>query len=359
MASKQETAQQAKVPSAKSNSYRLTADEETVLFKYRESRSALEKECTEKGIDVNSVKHYWYKSEMFSIFAKPGSVSIDDIKKTIIKDLQKYSPTFKSIVRKPIKDPHLLLISLADVHIGKLCMALEAGSDYNVEIAIKRVREGVEGLLQRSSCYNINKILLVIGNDILHTDNLNSSTTAGTPQNTDGLWHSNFLKAKDLLVEIIEKLTSVANVHVIHNQSNHDYMSGWFLAQCVMTHFRKCKNITFDVSPKHRKAFVYGNNLISSTHGDGIKEDLLPNLLAQEFPKEWSECMHRYIFKHHVHHRTSKDYIGVTIQTLRSTSGTDAWHAKAGYTGVPIALEAFLHHPILGQTAQFSYLFSK
>lgn len=341
------------------NRYRLTLDEEALLFKYRESRSLLEKDCAQAGIDVQDVKHFWYKSKLFSIFAKPQEKSIDDIKSIIIKDLQKYSPKFKAIVRKPVRDPHLLMISLADVHIGKLAKACETGSEYNVKIAIDRVREGVEGLLQRSSGFNINQILLIIGNDILHTDSVNGTTTAGTFQNTDGMWHENFLKAKDLIVEVIEKLLPIANVHVLHNQSNHDFMSGFFLCQCVLAHFRKCKNVTFDSSPAPRKAFVYGENLIGSTHGDGIKEDLLPGLLAQEFPKEWSSCSYRYIFKHHVHHSNKKDYIGVTLQTLRSTSGTDSWHAKAGYTGVPIALEAFLYHPGLGQIAQFSYLFKK
>jgi hypothetical protein len=348
-----------KTEPAGSNSYRLSPDEETVILKYRNSYNALEKECKEKGIDSKTVKHYWYKSELFSIFAKPGEISIDAMKEEIIKDLSKYSPKFKAIKRKVTKDPHCLVISLADIHIGKLCSAAGTGSEYNVKIAIERAKEGVLGLIQRSSCYNINKILFIIGNDILHTDTTHGTTTGGTFQNTDGMWHDNFIKAKDLLVELTEYLLTIADVHVLHNQSNHDTMSGFFLCQCVLAHFRKCKNVTFDSSSRPRKAFVYGKNLIGSTHGDSIKEDLLPGLLAQEFSGEWAMCPHRYIFKHHFHHRTSKDYIGVTVQTLRSSSGTDEWHAKCGYSGVPIALEAFLHHPLLGQTAQFSYLFSK
>jgi hypothetical protein len=351
-------ANQSKEPLSEAR-YRLTLDEEALLFKYRESRTLLEKDCASAGIDPKDVKHFWYKSKLFSIFAKPKEKSIDDIKAIIIKDLQKYSPKLKTIVRKPIKDPHLLMISLADVHIGKLTKACETGAEYNVKIAVDRVKEGIEGLLQRSSGFNINKILLIIGNDILHTDTMNSTTTNGTHQNSDGMWHENFLKAKDLIVEVIEKLLPVADIHVIHNQSNHDFMSGFFLCQCVLAHFRHSKNVTFDSSPAPRKAFMYGTNLIGSTHGDGINPDLLPGLLAQEFSKEWSLCKHRYIFKHHVHHSTKKDYIGVTLQTLRSTSSTDSWHTKSGYTGVPIALEAFLHHPKLGQTAQFSYLFNK
>jgi len=354
--SKKATVRQAKSPNS-ANQYRLTADEETVLFKYRESRSALEKECAEKGIDEKSVKHYWYKSEMFSIFAKPGQISIGEIKKDIIKDLNKYSPKFKTIVRKPTKEGHCLVIDIADLHIGKLASAVETGDPYNSDIAVQRAKEGVESLLKLSSGTKLDKIVLIIGNDILHTDSSKSTTTAGTFQNTDGIWHDNVIKAKNLFVEIIEKLTSVCDVHIVHNMSNHDYMSGWFLAQIIYAHFRLCKNITFDVSPSYRKAFVYGKNLIGSTHGDGSKHELLNGLLAQEFPHLWAATTHRYIYTHHTHHKTSKDYIGVTVETVRSASSTDSWHHINGYQHAPKAIEAFLHHKERGQVARFTHTF--
>ena len=107
---------------------------------------------------------------------------------------------------------------------------------------------------------------------------------------------------------------SVADVHFTFNPSNHDYTHGFFLAQVIETYFRNSKNITFDCSIAHRKGFMYGNNLIGTTHGDGAKSQDLPLLMAQEFSKEWAETKHRYVYTHHVHHKTSKDYIGVTVE---------------------------------------------
>ena len=60
--------------------YRLTDDEEALLMKYRTQKSKLEDECNAAGIDPKEVKHYWYKSEMFSIFAKPKEKSLQDLK---------------------------------------------------------------------------------------------------------------------------------------------------------------------------------------------------------------------------------------------------------------------------------------
>jgi len=337
--------------------YWLDVDEEQLIIKYREQKGLLEAECAIAGIDSKEVKHYWYKSKLFSIFAKKGQKSLDDLKSHLIKDMGKYTPKYPVIKRVKIKDCHCLVIDPADIHIGKLASEYETGDAYDNSIAVKRVKEGVSKILQHSAGFNIDKIVLIIGNDILHTDNTRRTTTSGTPQDTDGQWFDNFLLAKKLYVDIIETLVTIADVHVIHNQSNHDYMAGWYLAQVIETWFKSSKNITFDTSTAHRKAFVYHKNLIGSTHGDGAKAHDLPLLMAQEFKMEWSATEHRYVFTHHVHHKTSKDYIGVTVEASRSPSGTDSWHHQKGYQHSPKAIEAYLHHPTNGQVARFTHKF--
>ncbi len=340
------------------NRYRLTEDEESLLLKYREQKSLLDKECEIAGIDPRDVRHYWYKSKLFSVFAKPQQKTIQDLRDELIKDMSKYSPKYPKIIRVKQKDNHCLVIDPADIHIGKLSSKYETGEDYNNNIAINRVLEGIDGILKTSCHFNLDKIVLIVGNDIIHTDNPKRQTTSGTPQDTDGQWYDNFLLAKKLYIEVIEKLVQIADVHVIHNVSNHDYMTGWFLAETVKTWFRNSKNITFNTDMKHRKAFVYHKNLIGTTHGDGAKNNDLPLLLAQEFKNEWAITDHRYIYTHHVHHKVAKDYIGVTVEATRSPSGTDGWHHRNGYTGVPKAIEAYLHHPTNGQIARFCHIFN-
>jgi hypothetical protein len=249
-----------------------------------------------------------------------------------------------------------MVISPADVHIGKLCTAFETGEEYNQQIAVKRVMEGVQGLLDSASGWNLDRIHLIIGNDILHTDTPRRTTTSGTPQDTDGMWYENFLNGVRLYVDVINTLKQVANVHVSYNPSNHDYTNGFFLAQLIETHFRLDKNVTFDVSISHRKYYVYGENLIGSSHGDGAKIQDLPLLMAHE-SKHWSECKHRYIYTHHLHHKTSKDVMSVCVETLRSPSGTDSWHHRNGYQHAPKAIEGFIHHKKNGQIARLTHLF--
>ena len=289
---------------------------------------------------------------------KKGSNEIDylKLKDVIIKEMKTHAPKFTKLKRNKLSDEHLLVIDPADVHIGKLATSFECGEDYNNQIAVQRVLEGVDGILQKSNGFNIDKILFIGGNDILHIDTPDRKTTSGTPQDTDGMWYNNFLIAKKLYIEVLEKLIGIADVHFTFNPSNHDYTNGFFLADVIQTYFKDCKNITFDCSIAHRKYYTYHTNLIGTTHGDGAKPQDLPLLMAQE-SNEWSATKHRYIYTHHIHHKTSKDFVGVCVESLRSPSGTDSWHHRKGYEHAPKAVEGFLHSKDNGQVARLTHIF--
>jgi len=338
--------------------FRLKQDEIEILMQYRGIKEATD----EAGVDDKDVKHGWLKTKDASLFFKNPNFKVEElneiqrIKDECINEVKKYAPKYHAIETIKSEDTHLLVIDIADLHIGKLATAFETGEDYNSQIAVKRAKDGLQGILNKAKGFNIDKVLFVAGNDILHTDNTKRSTTAGTPQDTDGMWYENFIMAKNLYIELLEKLMSFADVEVVYNPSNHDLTHGFFLMQLIEAHFSN-STIRFNVDLKHRKAFKYGKNLIGTTHGDGAKIENLPLLLATEFPILWSETKHRYIYSHHVHHKTSKDFIGVTFETLRSLSGSDSWHHKNGYTGVPKAVEGYIHHKDFGQIARLTHIF--
>jgi hypothetical protein len=333
---------------------RLTEKENQLITNHR----ALKIECETNGIPLSDVNHYWYKGKSFSLHVKNNGVSLDKVREDIIKAMDKHSPSYPKIKRTKQEDPHLLVIDPADIHIGKLASSFETGEEYNSQIAVRRVKEGIQGIIQKANGFNIDKILFVGGNDILHIDEPHRKTTAGTPQDTDGMWYENFLTAKKLYVDVLESLLSIADIHFVYNPSNHDYISGFMLSDSIQSWFRKSKNITFDCSIAHRKGFKYGNNLIGTTHGDGAKQADLPLIMANEFPQWWAETKHRYVYTHHIHHKTSKDYHGITVESLRSPSGTDSWHHRKGYgIGGVKAVEGFIHSMDHGQVARLTHIF--
>jgi hypothetical protein len=344
-----------------SKTYRLTPEKQIEYYKLKANEGILNA-CENVGIAPDVAPMLWLKTKHESVrvtnplFKPTEQLNYEQLQKSLLSDLKDYSPKYNTYQRETLKDPHLLVVDPADIHIGKLCSAFEVGESYDNQIAVNRVLNGVNGILNKVSSLNIDKILFVIGNDILHIDNPKRTTTSGTPQDTDGMWHSNFLIAKQLYVDIIEKLMCVADVEVVFNPSNHDYTNGFFLAQLIETHFRNCENVKFDCSISHRKYFTYGENLIGTSHGDGAKQQDLPMLMAHE-SKDWVNCKHKYFYIHHFHHKISKDYMSVCVEALRSPSGTDSWHHRNGYEHAPKAVEGFVHHPKHGQIMRITNLF--
>ena len=350
----------------KQKRYRLSADEWQLIDQYRidkKSKTLLAEECESAGIDVGSVSHYWYKSKKFSIFAKPNEFTRDEFLKSIEDLISTYSPSYPSIDYPKVKQGHLLIINPADVHIGKYADAKETESEYNCNIAKKRVLDGVRGIISKSEGFTIDRVLFCIGNDILHTDNISKTTTRGTPQDTDGKWYKHFTTALEVYVECVEMLMNIAPVDCVHSLSNHDYMSGFHLAHALKSWFRNTKSVNVDVEPTHRRYYRYGSSLIGLTHGDGAKSQNLPLHMAQERPELWAKTKHRYWYLHHIHHKqrykylTSFDDIGVTLEFLRSPSGTDSWHYQKGYTGSLKAVEGFIHSKENGQIAHLTHIF--
>ena len=336
---------------------RLYDDELSVINELRRIRN----EAIDNGLDPKDVKHGWIKNDNSSLFFKnPNFQGAQDNQDKFIKELtnslKEHSPKYPKIKRTKSKDGHLLVIDPADVHVGKLCTVFETGKEYNSQIAVQRCLEGVDGILNKSNGFNIDKIVFVGGNDILHVDNAKNTTTSGTYQDASGMWYDNFLLAKQLYVDILEKLIQIADVHFVFNPSNHDYTNGFFLANVIETHFRNCKNIKFDCSISHRKYFNYGTNLIGTTHGDGAKQTDLGSLMSVECKELWAQSEHRYFYTHHVHHKTAKDFINVTVESLRSPSPADSWHNRNGYVSSP-AIEGFIHSKENGQVARLTNYF--
>jgi hypothetical protein len=327
-------------------------------------KNAFRGDLLKDGFDGENWSHGWLKNDSSSIFIRneEGFMSYEDVKDELIAEMKKYAPKYPTLKREKITDGHLLIIDPADIHIGKLSLQEETNNEYNIEIAKKRSIEGVHGIVTKAQGFPVDKIILVIGNDILHVDNPFRTTTAGTKQDTDGMWWLAFREAKDLYVKIIEYLVTIADVEVVFCPSNHDFASGFMLADSLASWFHNAKNVTFHTDIVHRKYVQYGSNMLAFDHGDGCKERDTKDLMADEQPVMWSKTKFRYAYKHHLHHKRKshfqggRDYIGVTVEYLRSPSGTDAWHDRNGYVS-PKAIEGFIHSKNRGQVARFTHYF--
>jgi hypothetical protein len=328
--------------------------------------------------------------ESLYFYLGPDDESIaeaDKIITEIVDEIKAYAPDYssKQLSFPPVTGDHLLVISPADIHMGKLAEAMETGDEYNKQIAQERTREGVQNLLRAASMFGLEVITINTGNDGLHVDNARKTTTRGTPQDTDGSIFSMFDALFWTWVWVIEEASNYAPVHVVFDPSNHPWVSDWMLNRAIMAFFSSHPNVTFDVqmsSIRHRKYQVYGSNLIGYTHGDGAKTKDLPALMQHECREWWGKTKRGYWLTKHIHHKDhkmfgltpmekEKDHIGVTVirtnegdysqnvsvEVVRSPSNSDGWHDRNGYVGALKAVEAFLFHADRGQVARFTYPF--
>tara|TARA_R110001599_G_scaffold85828_1_gene230391 strand:- start:2879 stop:4000 length:1122 start_codon:yes stop_codon:yes gene_type:complete len=351
---------------------------------WRDQHQALKKECEAVGIPQAQVKQYWYKGQRFSIMVKSGDVDIESLMATHIESIKELSP-FEPVIADTYDGGHVLIIDPADVHIGKLAVKSETGNEYDSDLAVERMKSGVMSLFERASAIaTIEQVVFIGGNDMLHIDSPSRQTTAGTPQDTSGMWWENYELAWKTCAELISGLAEYCPVHFVHCPSNHDFQSGFHLAQTISAYFHNNENVTTDVTNAHRKYVNYGNCLFGFTHGDGAKEVNLPNLMADEAKVAWATAEHKHIYCHHLHHKIKNAYqkgekLGiekehgdvtiiqcktnacdtdrVNVEYLRSPSGTDAWHDRKGYTGGKKAIEAFLFDPVLGERARLVEFF--
>lgn len=335
--------------------------EEKEIFKL------IQDQCDKQKIPLTAAKRGWAKSAEGTVeWVNPAFQNAEfdyfQVRDEVIADLKAYAPKYKALEREAITDGSLLYINMADVHFNKLCEEHVSGGQYDLETARERVFEGIHKLLTYATAFPIDQICLVIGNDLLNSDTPDNKTTRGTPQDNDRHWSTAFHVAKNAVISMLEVLVGLANVHIIHCPSNHDYQTGFFLADSISSWFNEHPNMTFDTSMRHRKYYEYGRNMIMSDHGDGIKLTDTPLKMAMEMPDMWARTWHRYCYKAHVHHKDvrsfqkSKDIHGVLVEYLMSPTPSDEWHDKSGY-GSAQAMECALHSKDRGKFGQFTHRF--
>ena len=292
-----------------------------------------------------------FRTKAFLKKIKP-ELNLKEIKQSLIEDLRNLSPKVLKIDRErpqDRKDLHLLEISAFDLHIGKIGIK---GDKYSMKIAEKRLLSAIEHLLYRSKGYHIDKILFIVGHDLLNSDKdwPIPATTRGTPQfNSD--YHIDMYRcARKLMIKAIDILSEVADLHVMVIPGNHDRESVMHIGDTLELYYENNQNVKVDNSDCLMKAIPYGNNLIISDHGDGPKTNDLPGIIAQRFKNLWSNTV--YVEVHRGHYHTNKatklqaieELNGITVRNLSSMSATDYWHDSKGFIGNIKKAQAFIYN---------------
>jgi len=297
----------------------------------------------QKEFLLNEIKAYQKESSL-NLFGTAGEFDYSDLSEFLGLPKREY----------------LLEISIPDLHIGKLAWGLESGEDYDTKIACDRFKAAVNNLLKRTPVSSIAKIVLPIGNDLIHIDNAENQTTAGTQVDADSRFAKIVKTAKALLVEIIDELKQIAPVEVIIVRGNHDSTTTFLLGEVIEAWFHADPLVKVDNSPKWRKYYQYGQVGVQLTHGEKENHQELGLIFATEEPQLWADTKYRFCKLGHFHKTKKMNYVsvdnhqGFQIEILPSLSAADEWHSAKGYISNPQA-KAFLYHKEEGEIAEYTY----
>jgi hypothetical protein len=270
----------------------------------------------------------------------------------------------RPLEHKANESGYLFVATIGEPHLGKMAWAPETGENYDLEIALDRVRQSHRHLMQRATALRPEKIALIIGDDFFTMDNPNNETTAGTSQEVDGRYRKVFRKGVELCREIIEGWRHIAPVEVWIKVGNHDQTITWHVGEILHAMYAPTVDVTV-VNPDRLRTYQeWGVCLIGLTHGNNEKDDKLPMLMASEAKHAWARTSCRVWITAHLHTAKQKtqraviqpfqsdvhEEMGVVIRRCRSLSGTDAWHFALGYVGNVKAAEAFVFHKTMGET---------
>lgn len=239
----------------------------------------------------------------------------------------------------------LLEIPIMDFHLGKLSWEDEAGFNYDLKIA--------EGLFKKHFIYILNKtqfikkdieeVVFPVGQDFFNIDNDKNTTNKGTEQDVDGRWQKIFQKGVELNIWAIESLIEegFSNINIFYVSGNPDKIFSYFLVNSLNFYFKTSEIVNVDVSPKVRKYYKYGKNMLCFTHGTESKKQLDKIIQAEE-PVMWGETIFRELHLGHLHSESLIEYPGFKIRRIGSLVSSDRWHYESGYIGALRSLRVFI-----------------
>lgn len=281
----------------------------------------------------------WLKRKVVAVAAKN---EIEELR----KKAQAYSPKYPSFLFKPrTSSGNVEEVSIFDHHFGALIWGKETGgADYDSKIARDCWDKAFTTLISRNQSYQPDRILLILGNDQQNVDNRAGTTEKGTLQHSDGRYQKMFGVSRDASIWAIDAATTVAQfVDVVMVGGNHDPLATWHLGDSLASWFRRFKNINIDNTPKYRKYYEHGKNMLMFTHGNTKKKfEDYGRVMAAEQPDMWGRTRWRESHVGHQHHRELIEQPGATVRVLPSLRPPCTWSAENMYIGAIRAAESYV-----------------
>lgn len=231
------------------------------------------------------------------------------------------------IETQQIESDSMLEIPLFDMHFG-----VAKFSDY------EKAMIDINGIISGKRWDEIN---IIIGQDLLHNNDLRGHTAKGTPiekVDIEKAWQDAW-RFWNIIIERCVKMSNA--VHVRYSKGNHDECISWCFVKALQAKFSQ---VHFDDSLKPRKIIYWKGCFIGYGHVEytNKKNDIFRDFVI-DYPAEFSKAKTREIHTGHLH-RESID-TGVMVRRLASAVPVDDWSNNNGYASAHKRFQLFEFSP--------------
>lgn len=282
------------------------------------------KRTTVQADGDGKIERVWIKGE-----------SQDQIYLNLIEAIKNLEP-LPPVKKRDIKPEKLMLsIGFDDMHWGKMFF-----NDY--EPTLQRTLDAITSK-QRE------RTIIIIGADLMHTDDLKGHTSNGTyiGQVDVAQAYLDCLRFYETILEFA--IMSSEKVKVVYNMGNHSETLSWALSMHLMSRYPE---VEFDASFDLRKVVEWEDILLMFTHGDTIPRQFakVKELFVEENLQAYARATIKEIHISHLHHEKSTplllgDYNGCMIRQLSTAVKPDEYHIKHGYTMSVQRFQIFEYSP--------------
>ena len=299
-------------------------------------------DVTMKLKDGDVEKPFRSQNQALKIFLRRKvPVQVENSIEKVLDRIRNKSPKVKFIkrkIKKNNKSKNSLEICLMDVHYGMRCFPPAAGMNYSPEICREIISDTINQFIELSKPYTpFNEIVLPVGNDFFHTDNVFHTTTAGTNQPESESYLHTFMTGERLMIEIIDILKEIAPIKIYSIPGNHDRTSSFMLGRILKANYHNDKNVYVDASSSPLKSHRFGVNFWAYEHGHSINAIRLAAIMANEWPNDFAEAKFKSWHLGDQHRAgSSKPSMlseqGVNIEYIPSIVATNEWHKIKGFS---------------------------
>jgi UDP-2,3-diacylglucosamine pyrophosphatase LpxH len=252
---------------------------------------------------------FWNYQSKISAKPKSKELTLDRVAE-IIKDV---APVTIELLTDEVPEQYLRL-PFYDMHFG-----LNTFEDYSYLLA--RVVDIIENSYE--------EILIIVGGDYIHVDNLQGTTEKGTYIDTVDFEKAVSDATKFLKVIIETALRYCPNVKLTYLPGNHAPSNDYMLMQVIKATY---PDLNVDDAITEFKHAWLNNHAIFMHHGDKRKaSNKIIEVIVSEYAKEWGEASSRYLITGHLHHERSLSNSGITHYQVMSPSKPSSYDKRMGY----------------------------